>query len=1006
MKKNKHPKIYTLLGISFFILAITTYIFFSHKNFFIDKDFHYEADVISSDSFYDPGSEKYSQEFLSNSRFYYDLKSISSENAVIQNFFDVRKQNGDPIFNVIRNYTIDKNKGTHQETIDDREVYLFSPNLLSKKDVFLYRHVNYDAPIEMKYQETVSIDGLKLFHFQGSVSADQTDNLTYLPEVPEKRGIITEGVVDIWIEPSSGYLVKYKDSAIAWYYDQITTKKIHPWNSFSNHFTDLSESFHVNQAKAYKGKVILFVVLIPLFLSLIGLFFIFLRFRKSKKLKILMAKRNILFIPVTIFLLIMALTYFLFVSVNNNIKNDKTVLFEQETKLISTAINNRMELYLNALQSGTGLLDASGFVSRDEWRIFVDRLNIQDKFPGIQGYGYSIVVPAEEKQRHIESIRNEGFTDYTIRPEEEKDEYTSIIYLEPFDERNRQAFGLDMTFEENRRNAMHNARDTGEPYMSGRVILVQEIDEDVQAGFLLYVPYYNKLLPQTTVSERREALVGYVYAPFRMRDFMSGILQDRDQIIDFEIYDASPDEYTLDDLMYSNQRLGNDIDGEHFLQKKEIITIANHDWTIIYTPRIEFGLGILRESSAFIVLGIGFVLASILSFLAYILSSSRFRAITIAEKMTKTLRTESEKNKAILASIGDGLVVVDATGQIVLINNMFRELTGYSSGEVVGSPLIDVLDLVDFQGESVPKKERPLSIALQKGVSVNNNNNKVHEYVRKDGTRFPVAILISPIIIDGIFMGAVEVFRDITKEYEIDKAKTEFVSLASHQLRTPLTAISWYTEMLLTDNSDSLSSNQDMYIKEIQNGSNRMIHLVNSLLNVSRIELGTFAVESKEVNIKKILKDTLKDLQILIKDKNIQLNIIDENAPQIYIGDPNLLSIILQNLISNAFKYTLQGEITIRLDVSEKYFVMSVKDTGYGIPENQKEHIFKKLFRADNVKEQDTTGTGLGLYIVKAIVEQSGGHIDFTSKEGQGTTFKVCLPVDGMKSKKGSRPLQ
>ena len=301
--------------------------------------------------------------------------------------------------------------------------------------------------------------------------------------------------------------------------------------------------------------------------------------------------------------------------------------------------------------------------------------------------------------------------------------------------------------------------------------------------------------------------------------------------------------------------------------------------------------------------------------------------------------------------------------------------------------------------------ERPMAKTLKARQEVLNQQRDI-EYVRKDGTRFPVAISVSPMAVGGELIGAVEVFRDITKEQQVDKAKTEFVSLASHQLRTPLTAISWYTEMLLTDDKKGLSDTQEDYLNEVRLATERMIDLVNALLNVSRIELGTYAVEPVELDVKKVLQDVIRDVGVLAKDRKVSLVTDDARAPDRYLTDPNLLGMVFQNLISNALKYTPEGTVTVRVYADDTWLNIEVEDTGYGIPDDQRDQIFTKLFRADNVKAQDTTGTGLGLYIIKAVIEEVGGSIRFESEEGKGTTFFVRLPIEGMQPKQGSKPLE
>jgi signal transduction histidine kinase len=261
---------------------------------------------------------------------------------------------------------------------------------------------------------------------------------------------------------------------------------------------------------------------------------------------------------------------------------------------------------------------------------------------------------------------------------------------------------------------------------------------------------------------------------------------------------------------------------------------------------------------------------------------------------------------------------------------------------------------------------------------------------------------VAPVILNAKIVGAVEVFRDITKEKEIDKAKTEFVSLASHQLRTPLSTVNWYSEMLLTGDVGEVTADQKKYLEEIYNGNQRMVDLVNTLLDVSRIEMGTFLVEPKPTNIVNLAQSVIDEQKLQIDEKEIRLSTVFEKNIPVIQTDPKLLRMVIQNLLSNSVKYTPNAgrvEVSLFLD-TQKNVILKMSDTGYGIPKNQQDKIFTKLFRADNIIGKDTEGTGLGLYIAKSIVEQAGGKIYFDSKENKGTTFYVTLPL-GKKRKNG-----
>lgn len=381
---------------------------------------------------------------------------------------------------------------------------------------------------------------------------------------------------------------------------------------------------------------------------------------------------------------------------------------------------------------------------------------------------------------------------------------------------------------------------------------------------------------------------------------------------------------------------------------------------------------------------------------------------------TKSLEMARAKEEAILLSIGDGLLVTDENGAIILINRTAEKLLGKKSKEVVGKIFSEVMPLEDDKGVTLMLTKHPVSIALSGGTDI--TSRLTYYYVRKDGTRFPVTSIATPVILNEKVIGTIKVFRDVTSEREIDKAKTEFVSLASHQLRTPLTSVAWYTEMLIKG-SETFTTSQKKYLEEIYQGNKRMVELVNTLLDVSRIELGTFRAEPVATDIVELAKSVVDEQKQNIKEQRLSIIKKFSKGSSVFFTDPKLLHIVFQNLITNAVKYTSFGgkiEFTIFFD-SKNTIRIKVSDTGYGIPKNQQKKIFTKLFRADNARDKDASGTGLGLYIVKSIVENSGGKIWFESptqelfgcvrtqkekEEFPGTTFYVVLTLDKVKKQR------
>lgn len=241
----------------------------------------------------------------------------------------------------------------------------------------------------------------------------------------------------------------------------------------------------------------------------------------------------------TVFVVCAGVTLFWWKYSKDEAYNNAQETFNIFSSEVDTAIKERVAAYELALRAGLAVFSSVEGVSRTQWKDFAGTLNLQRNYPGIQGLGYSLVVPADKLEQHVKTIRQEGFPDYDIRPSGERPVYTSIIFLEPFDMRNQRAFGYDMFSESVRRAAMERARDSGHTSLSGKVKLVQETTEDVQAGVLMYVPFYPPGVKVQTVEDRRKSLAGYVYSPFRMNDFMDGLSARISPDIGLEIFDGS-----------------------------------------------------------------------------------------------------------------------------------------------------------------------------------------------------------------------------------------------------------------------------------------------------------------------------------------------------------------------------------------------------------------------------------------------------------------------------------
>lgn len=232
-----------------------------------------------------------------------------------------------------------------------------------------------------------------------------------------------------------------------------------------------------------------------------------------------------------------------------------------------------------------------------------------------------------------------------------------------------------------------------------------------------------------------------------------------------------------------------------------------------------------------------------------------------------------------------------------------------------------------------------------------------------------------------------------TELQELDKAKDEFISMASHQLRTPLTAIKGYLSMLLEGDAGEIKVSQYDFINEAYNAAGRMVGLINDLLNVSRMETGRFFLEPKEVDIETIVDEEVKQLQNHAREKGLYLKIEKGKVVPHIFADETKIRQVVMNFIDNAIYYTQKGGVTVKLSKDKDNFIFQVIDTGIGVPKAQQKNLFQKFFRADNARTTRPDGTGLGIYLAKRVTEDHGGKVLFHSEEGKGSMFGFTFPI-------------
>jgi len=613
---------------------------------------------------------------------------------------------------------------------------------------------------------------------------------------------------------------------------------------------------------------------------------------------------------VVILILVTALNFFLYLRELGFFRN----IYDNEVVGTTSLLNRRFQSALIAAESTKAFFIGSESVTKDEFDAFASVLTTNI------GSG-AIAVPLT-----IEWV----------------DEDNNIRYVYPMNEDNAKIVGLDLNKYPNRLLPITRAKTTKAPVVTEPIILGQGYP-----GIILYSPIFkdDAYRGEAVVVVRLANLVAPIEgsSPIYNKDEH---IQTGGFIIPFDV-----------EAIFNNngERVANpqgdlvkdSASQRYSASEKSGVSIdlgfADKTWKLKFSPTYLDEVN--RRAGIYIAISLIFSIA-IISFL------------WILQRRQERLRAEKARTEALILSIGDGLVACDKDGIITFANQKAEELSGFSKKDSIGKSYYDIWMLLDSKGVRVPLEERLFYRALRNREIVTVSTASHLFVLRKDGTRFPLSSTIAPILVDDKVEGAIVVFRDITKESEVDRMKTEFLSLASHQLLTPSALIKWISELLIAGDYGKLGKKQKESVQTIYNSNEGMIGLVNSLLNVSRIESGRIVVDPKPTSLGELAKGAITEVKGKIDEKKQVFKLkVGARLPKINV-DPRLIKEVYKNLLTNAVKYTPEkGRISLDIYREGDAIVSKVADSGYGIPINDKKR-FLKNFTAERIllrlKETET----------------------------------------------------
>lgn len=676
--------------------------------------------------------------------------------------------------------------------------------------------------------------------------------------------------------------------------------------------------------------------------------------------------------------------------------NDAARAFTAEATDINDRVNTRLQAYVSALHGFRGLFAASSDVSQGDFQAYYDSLNLKQTYPGLRSIAFIAAVKNQDlaafsaKRKADNSLVPGGHPEFTFQKLSNEPLHFIATYVA--DSPASSSFGTDVTSIPGRSAIYNSALTSNGYYSSGTITFVATNDQPATQGFFIATPV-------DTANNKKP--IGVVSANFNYRDFFGSILTSN-QDISLYVTDGASDKTIYKSGTVASQPLSKTFD---------IRLAENQFWRIHIQAPANFGISTNQDRLAGAVLFGGQVFTLLLLGIFIIQIRARSQALALADAVTEDLQIERDniaalhkKDEAMIAGIGEGLVVVDRHGMIEVTNAAALHMLGYSEADMIGKDAFEILRALDEKGELIPQSKRPIEKTLKHAKTVTTRLT----YIRNDYRQLPVKVTVSPIVLHGELIGAVEIFDDITREKQLEHMKDEFLSVASHELRTPMGAIRANLSMILGGDYGPVNKDLIEPLSDMKNSTIRLVELVSDLLNVARIEAGRLKFELAELHVDEAITSVVKDLAPLGKEKGIKVSAIIPKSPKTVQADPSKVKQILTNLVGNSLKFTDKGSIVVTVIPQKDTVEVNVTDTGIGIAPDDQAKLFGKFNQITSAQAGKPAGTGLGLYISREMVRKMGGDMWIKSSTlTKGSTFAFTLPyVDSPPAKKAKHSVE